>query len=91
MGREGTEMFDYYFTFRSITGAQRGERALQKEGVECILSRSPKKLSQNGCGYVLKLREKNVYAALIALEHWGVEYGKLYRMGMDGEAEEAGV
>ncbi len=91
MGREGIQMYDYYFTFRSITGAQRGERALQQEGVGYALLRSPKKLSRKGCGYALKMREKNVYAALIALEHWGVEYGKLYRMGMDGEVEEVGV
>lgn len=84
-------MFEHYFTFRSITGAQRGERALKKEGLRCVLLRAPKALSMKGCGYALKVSGAEAPAAKLALEIWGVEYGKIYRFSDDGRAEEAAI
>lgn len=81
-------MFDCYFTFRSITGAQRGERALKKEGLRCTLLRAPKVLSLKGCGYALRVRGGEALAARTALGIWGIEYGKIYQMTSDGSAEE---
>ena len=84
-------MFDYYFTFRSITGAQRGERALMQDGISSLLQRAPKKLSLKGCGYALKIHDNDVYAAMLALERRHVEYGKTYRVDPDGNVEEAAL
>lgn len=81
-------MTDHYFTFRSITKAQAGERALGREGLHCVLLRAPKILSANGCGYVLKIRGGEVHLAAAALRLWGIEFGKVYRFMNDGSAEE---
>lgn len=84
-------MFDCYFTFRSITGAQRGERALKKEGLRCVLMRAPKMLSLKGCGYALQIHGGEALAAKTALQIWGVEFGKIYRIKADGGVEEASL
>lgn len=81
-------MFDCYFTFRSITGAQRGERALKKESLHCTLLRAPKALSMKGCGYALRICSGEALAARTALKIWGIEYGKIYQMMSDGTVEE---
>lgn len=81
-------MFEYYFTFRSITAAQRGERALQKEGLRCSLQRAPKYLALKGCGYALKVRSGEALAAAAAMDLWNVDYGKIYRVSLDGSVEE---
>ena len=88
MLREGRTMNDFYFTFRSVTGAQRGQRALQKENIRSNLLRAPKSMSANGCGYALTVRSGEERAAAAALGIWGVEYQRVYRMKPDGALEE---
>ncbi|MBP3478347.1 MAG: DUF3343 domain-containing protein, partial [Oscillospiraceae bacterium] len=40
----------YYITFRSVTFAQKAERALKRAGMDCTMQRTPRELSQRGCG-----------------------------------------
>ena len=80
-------MTDCYFTFRSITKAQSGERALHRERIRYALLRTPKKLSLQGCGYALKVPYGEAGAAAAALRLWNVDYGKIYRV-TGGEMEE---
>jgi hypothetical protein len=81
-------MYDYYFTFKSITGAQMGESLLIRQGVRVRLLRSPTFLSQNGCGYALKLRGSDVSNAARILRLARVSYNGLYRVDSSGHAEE---
>ena len=81
-------MYDCYFTFRSITTAQRGQNALERSGLRSRLLRSPSFLSRNGCGYVLKVRGGSEMAAAAALGGYGVPFGAAYRVGTGGAAEE---
>lgn len=81
-------MYDYYFTFRSITGAQRGEQLLMKRSVPCKLLRSPKFLSIKGCGYALKIRSAQFLTAANILRLYGAPVQKIYRVGADGQGEE---
>lgn len=46
-------MNGYYFTFRSVTAAQRGQERLRAAGIPSQLSRTPAALAVNGCGYCL--------------------------------------
>ena len=48
-------MNGYYFTFRSVTAAQRGQERLRTAGIPSQLSRTPASLAVNGCGYCLRL------------------------------------
>ena len=81
-------MLDYYFTFRSITGAQRGEKTLKKEGIICFLMRAPKYFHMKGCGYALKIPSGQATAAANVLRMWKIEYGKIYRFDDSGAPQE---
>ena len=78
-------MFSYYFTFRSVTGAQRAMRALELSGLRGMLLRSPKMLSQKGCGYAVRVRDPRAAAASFADNR--VAYEGVYRVDLHGGAE----
>lgn len=48
-------MNGFYFTFRSVTSAQRGHRMLSLSGIPSTLQRTPGLLSVHGCGYCLRV------------------------------------
>jgi len=77
-----------YITFRSVTFAQKGERVLKQAGVDCAVQRTPKELSQRGCGYCLRLRPGLAARAVNVLVEEKVEYGKVYAVRLDGSFEE---
>ena len=49
-------MMLYLITFRSVTFAQRGERALRQAGINCELQRTPRWMEESGCGYSLSVK-----------------------------------
>ena len=63
----------YYFTFRSVTAAQRARRALTEAGVPAELRRTPGPLAKNGCGYCLRVAHRWLAAAEAALRDRGVQ------------------
>ena len=67
-------MHECYFTFHSITGAQRGETALLRQGLRSRLLRAPKFLAVRGCGYALAVPCSQLSAAAEALAIWQVSY-----------------
>ena len=75
---------DWLITFRSVTFAQKGERRLKSAGIDCILQRTPKELSERGCGYCLRLRWYHGDRAITALREKGIAYGKVYTLEEDG-------
>ena len=81
----------YYITFRSVTFAQRGEVMLKRMGIGCVLQRTPKILAERGCGYCLRIRDRDALAALTVLREQKVDYGKIYAIDEDGRAEERQV
>ena len=84
-------MHFYYITFRSVTYAQRGERVLQKEGIRCILLRTPRWMEEQGCGYCLRLWTESVKPMLRLLQNHQISYRKVYVQGRDGQLEEVTV
>lgn len=81
-------MKEWLVTFRSVTFAQRGERAMQRHGIHCMLQRSPKAISQRGCGYCLRLRDQDAIRAVGILQKEQLAYEKVYVMMEDGGMEE---
>lgn len=75
-------------TFRSVTYAQRGERSLTRRGIACTVMRTPKWMEEQGCGYGLRLREKDLYRALDILQREGISWRKVYVFNREGSAEE---
>ena len=64
------------------------ERALKQADVFCSLQRTPKMLSERGCGYCLRLRWYHGDRALDALREKGITYGKVYTIDEEGTARE---
>ena len=81
-------MYECYFTFRSITAAQRAERILLERGIRSKLLRSPKFLSIKGCGYALRIQNRDAITAATLLAAAQVNYSAVYRIGPDGRGEE---
>lgn len=78
----------YYITFRSVTYAQRGERTLQAAKIRCTLQRTPRWMEEQGCGYCLRLRTKELAPAAELLAREGVPFRKLYVQTAQGRLEE---
>ena len=67
-----------FITFRSVTPAQRGQRVLQKAGVDVILQRTPRFMEERGCGYCLRLRPGDLHRAVDLLRRENVAFSKVY-------------
>ena len=77
-------------TFRSVTPAQRGEGLLRKEGIPCILQRTPRVLADQGCGYSIRLKYGQLRPAVELLRQKGIAYRKAYTME-DGNPREVSL
>lgn len=78
----------WLITFRSITLAQRGERILRRGNLPCQLQRTPKALTERGCGYCLRLQAVDAPIAVELFNKEQVPYEKLYAQGEDGSTRE---
>lgn len=57
-------MFYYLLTARSLTYAQKSMRILTRYGVTAVLVRTPREISDRGCGYSVKVSEKYLYRSV---------------------------
>lgn len=83
-------MYEYFFTFRSITMAQRAVRVLDRAGISNLLLRTPKQLEQMGCGYSVRVRSGVFQEAKWALQRGEVAYSSIYVRCGDGAWEAVG-
>ena len=81
----------YYITFRSVTYAQRGEKAVSAAGIRCSLSRTPRWMEEQGCGYALRLWTRDVTPAVELLREKKIDMRKVYAQRGDGQLEELTV
>ena len=81
---------DWLITFRSVTFAQKAHSVLLKAGINSAMQRTPRALSERGCGYCLLMRGQDVSDAVQMLQHWQITYGKIYEM-KDGHPQEQRV
>lgn len=84
-------MYEYYFTFHSVTQAQRGLEELLRRGIYTELIRSPKKFSSAGCGYALKVLSSDGYTAAAALKIAGITPVRSLRVFDNGYSEVTGL
>ena len=74
--------------FRSITFAQKGERVLNRVGIDCRLLRTPRTLSNKSCGYCLQLRRQDLELVLEVLREAKLPFGKVYAIDSGGAFKE---
>ena len=77
-----------FITFRSVTLAQRGENALRRGGVDCVLQRTPRWMEEKGCGYCLRLHTREVESAVVLLREREIPFRKVYVQRDSGVIEE---
>jgi len=75
-------------TFRSVTPAQRGERVLKRAGIHVTLSRTPKWMEQQGCGYSLRVQPHAAANCAQLLREEKVDFRKIYLLRENGKGEE---
>ena len=78
----------YYITFRSVTFAQRGEKLLKNTGIRCSLQRTPRWMEELGCGYALRIWEKEISGAVTLLQQNRIPLRRVYIQMPDGQLEE---
>lgn len=81
-------MLECLITFRSVTPAQRGEAILKRAGFYCVLSRTPKWMEEQGCGYSLRVRHGQVQGCVQKLRQENVSFRKVYLLRQGDRAEE---
>ena len=81
-------MNDCLITFRTVTPAQRGEAILRRAGIFCTISRTPKWMEEQGCGYSLRVRSAQAQRCAELLRAERIAFRKLYLLRENGRAEE---
>ena len=77
-------MEHYLIIARSVTYAQRMQRALARSGIRSRIFRAPRDLTDLGCAYVVRIGPQDLHLALPALNREGV--GPLRVYGRQGAA-----
>ena len=77
-----------FITFRSVTHAQRGEQVLGGGGIYCRILRTPRWMEEQGCGYCIRLRRRDLETAVELLRRASVPFRKIYREGEQEGFEE---
>ena len=75
-------------TLRSVTPGQRGEQLLRRAGLECSLQRTSRAMEAQGCGYSLRVRQKDMPEAVRLLLEHQIPYRKVYLRHENGALEE---
>ena len=78
-------MKTFFLTFRSITQAQRAERAFGRAGYVCILRRTPRWMEERGCGYGVEVKCAGLREVL---RQEKIPFRKSYLLHGDGMVEE---
>lgn len=81
-------MYDYYFTFQSVSRAQRAVFSLKQRGIQVVLMKTPKAIAQFGCGYAIKVSKSIFYPALRTLRENDISFEHLFRIGENETMEE---
>ena len=75
-------------TFRSVTPAQRAERLLRGAGIYCNLGRTPRWMEEQGCGYSVRARYRDLDTVIEILRTNKVAFRKVYLRRENGNMEE---
>lgn len=81
-------MHQYLLLCRSLTYAQRASRVLERKGITATITKVPKSVSGQGCGYCVKVLEKNLAQALSALRDEGLGPSRMFVSEKGGSLSE---
>lgn len=84
-------MYEYYFTFHSVTQAQAALRALDRDSIPSRMMRTPKAMQNQGCGHTISVRSGYYIQAKDRLEGSGILFHRVFCKLPDGSFEEVTV
>ena len=84
-------MVYYLIVCRSLTYAQRTAAVLERVGIAARLMRSPRIIAGEGCGYSVKIAERNLALALTTLARQGLSPKRVFIQNGDGSYREVGL
>lgn len=82
------QMVYYLIICRSLTQAQRTQLALEQAGITAQLLRAPRAILHEGCGYCVKLAERNLADGLKVLSQAGLPPKRVFLKEGDGSYQE---
>lgn len=77
----------YLFMCKSLTYAQRSARILEGKGIGASVNRSPREITTSGCGYCVRVADRNKDRSLELLNAALIPPLRLYHEGADGYTE----
>ena len=80
-----------FITLRSLTAAQSAESILRRRGIGCTLQRTPRWMEEQGCGYCLGIKCRELNTALDLLRKNHVTFRKVYRRTEGEELQEVAL
>ena len=78
-------MISYLLLCRSLTYAQRTARVLERAGMGAQVTRAPKAVAKEGCGYCVRIREQHLSRGLRLLHQEGLGPRQVY-LQTDGDS-----
>lgn len=81
-------LYYYLIQCRSLTYAQRTCAILERAGITTHMMRSPASVGGKGCGYSVRLSERNLSRALQLLHKAGLDPISIYIAQGDGRYQE---
>lgn len=81
-------MLHYLIMCRSLTYAQRAARVLERSGITAFVTRAPRGVTHDGCGYCVKVSERRIADALEALSGAGLGPGRVFLTDSGGAVSE---
>ena len=83
-----TDVSYYLIVSASLTQAQKSSRALERAGIPAGVSRLPRKLSAEGCGFGVKIPESALPSAIKALDGAGISHNRVFLLTENGGVRE---
>ena len=81
-------MVYYLIICRSLTYAQRTAQILERAGITAHILRSPRAITGEGCGYAVKISERNLTDSLMILHRVGLPPRQVFIVSSDGSYKE---
>lgn len=84
-------MVYYLIICRSLTYAQKTQAALERAGVTAHIMRAPRSIIGTGCSHAVKVSERRLADALMALKRVDMSPQRVYIMSADGSYKEVSL
>lgn len=84
-------MVYYLIITRSLTYAQRTAAVLERVGITAHIMRAPRSIAGEGCSHGVKISQRRLSEALVALNRAGLAPKRVFILTADGSYQEVAL